>query len=463
MRSPGDILLISCYELGHQPFHLASLCAMLQQAGYAPATVDTAVETLTEVAISRARLVAISVPMHTALRLGQQVALRVRSINPSASICFYGLYALLNADYLLLDTIDAAIGGEYEGPFLNYVAAVEQGKTESIAGVTTRQSKSGPWIKRTSFVAPVRLDLPSPDHYARLETNGVASLAGYTETTRGCKHTCLHCPITPIYHGRFFAVPVEIVLADIRTQVKQGVGHITFGDPDFFNGPGHAMRITRALHQEFPGITFDATIKIEHLLKHRHLLPELKSLGCAFIVSAVESLNDNVLRHLDKGHTSADVAEAIELMAQMGIPLRPSLMPFSPWETLESYFTLLNFFEERRLIEQIDPVHFSIRLLVPPGSTLLDTVDSPQWLGELDSAAFTYRWRHPDSRMDALYEKVAALVERAERAKASPIETFFHIKAMALAISGKDVDVVEAVQEYGSPRVLPHLTESWFC
>jgi len=434
MRSPGDILLISCYELGHQPFHLASLCAMLQQAGYAPATVDTAVETLTEVAISRARLVAISVPMHTALRLGQQVALRVRSINPSASICFYGLYALLNADYLLLGTIDAAIGGEYEGPFLNYVAAVEQGKTESIAGVTTRQSKSGPWIKRTSFVAPVRLDLPSPDHYARLETNGVASLAGYTETTRGCKHTCLHCPITPIYHGRFFAVPVEIVLADIRTQVKQGVGHITFGDPDFFNGPGHAMRITRALHQEFPGITFDATIKIEHLLKHRHLLPELKSLGCAFIVSAVESLNDNVLRHLDKGHTSADVAEAIELMAQMGIPLRPSLMPFSPWETLESYFTLLNFFEERRLIEQIDPVHFSIRLLVPPGSTLLDTVDSPQWLGELDSAAFTYRWRHPDSRMDALYEKVAALVERAERAKASPIETFFHIKAMALAI-----------------------------
>jgi len=463
MRSSGDILLISCYELGHQPFHLASLCAMLQQAGYAPATVDTAVETLTEVAISRARLVAISVPMHTALRLGQQVALRVRSINPSASICFYGLYALLNADYLLLDTIDAAIGGEYEGPFLNYVTAVEQGKTESIAGVTTRQSKSGPWIKRTSFVAPVRLDLPSPDHYARLETNGVASLAGYTETTRGCKHTCLHCPITPIYHGRFFAVPVEIVLADIRTQVKQGVGHITFGDPDFFNGPGHAMRITRALHQEFPGITFDATIKIEHLLKHRHLLPELKSLGCAFIVSAVESLNDNVLRHLDKGHTSADVAEAIELMAQVGIPLRPSLMPFSPWETLESYITLLNFFEERRLIEQIDPVHFSIRLLVPPGSTLLDTVDSPQWLGELDSAAFTYRWRHSDSRMDALYEKVAALVERAERAKASPIETFFHIKAMALAISGKDVDVVEAVQEYGSPRVLPHLTESWFC
>src|SRR5437868_4908720 len=200
MRTHGAILLISCYELGHQPFHLASLSAMLQQAGYTPVSVDTAVEPLTDETIYRARLVAISVPMHTALRLGQQVAQRVRSINPSATICFYGLYALLNADYLLQETIDAAIGGEYEGPFLNYVAAVEQGKTESIAGVTTRQSKSGPWIKRTSFVAPVRLDLPSPDHYARLETNEVALLAGYTETTRGRTHTCLHCPITTIYH-----------------------------------------------------------------------------------------------------------------------------------------------------------------------------------------------------------------------------------------------------------------------
>src|SRR5712691_9375769 len=73
-----------------------------------------------------------------------------------------------------------------------------------------------------------------------------------------------------------------------------------------------------------------------------------------------------MLRHLAKGHTSADVAEAFELMEQAGISLRPSLMPFSPWETLESYIELLRFFEDRRLIEHADPAHFSIRLLVPP-------------------------------------------------------------------------------------------------
>src|SRR5215467_6708027 len=114
MRSSGDILLISCYELGHQPFHLASLQTMLRQAGYFPVLVDTAVVALTGETIKKARFVGISVPMHTALRLGQQIARRVRSLNPTAHICFYGLYASLNADYLLQDCIDSAIGGEFE-------------------------------------------------------------------------------------------------------------------------------------------------------------------------------------------------------------------------------------------------------------------------------------------------------------------------------------------------------------
>ena len=463
MRQQGAILLISCYELGHQPFHLAMLSTMMQQAGYHPELVDTAVETLTDEAIGQARFVAISVPMHTALRLGQQIALRVRKLNPTAHICFYGLYALLNADYLLREHIDSAIGGEYEEPLLQVVAALEEGTSPVLPGIYTRQSGSGPSLKRTVFVAPTRQHLPSLERYAHLEHDGVAVLAGYTETTRGCKHTCLHCPITPVYGGRFFAVPATIVLADIRAQVAQGARHITFGDPDFLNGPTHALRITRALHDEFPEVTFDATIKVEHLLKYRHLLPDLKENGCVFMVSAVESLNEDVLQHLDKGHNSADVASVFALMEEVGIPLRPSLMPFSPWETLDSYIALLTFFEEHHLIEHVDPVHFSIRLLVPPGSALLDAPDSQQWIGELDETAFTYRWQHPDPRMDTLQREVAQVVEEAERDRAHPVQTFFSIKALALAATGKNVVLANTMAQYSRLNILPHLTEAWFC
>lgn len=463
MRQPGTILLISCYELGHQPLHLAMLSSMLQQVGYHPVLVDSAVEALSDEAILSARFVAIAVPMHTALRLGQQVAQRVRKLNPTAHICFYGHYALLNADYLVREHIDSAIGGEYEEPMLRLIAALEQDQPLTLPGVFTRQAKSGPWLQRTAYVSPSRQQLPSLEQYAHLERNGVAVLAGYTETTRGCKHTCLHCPITPVYHGRFFALPAEIVLSDIRAQVAQGARHITFGDPDFLNGPTHALRITRALHDEFPDVSFDATIKVEHLLKYRHLLPELKANGCAFVVTAVESLNDNVLRHLDKGHTTADIAEVFAVMAQVGIPLRPSLMPFSPWETLDSYIALLTFFEEHHLIEHVDPVHFSIRLLVPPGSALLVAPDSQHWLDTLDANAFTYRWHHPDPRMDELQRTVAQLVEQAERNKANPVETFFAIKALALTASGETFALTGAIASYGTRNALPHLTESWFC
>jgi len=463
MRNPSDILLISCYELGHQPFHLASLLAMLRQAEYQPASVDTSVETLTDEALRNARFVGISVPMHTALRLGEQIAQRIRVVNPTAHICLYGLYALLNADYLLQDTIDSAIGGEYETPLLSLVAALESGKESGVAGVHTRTHESGPWIERTPFLVPDRQSLPTPDNYARLQVDNEVRLAGYTEATRGCKHTCLHCPITPIYNGRFFAVPVTTVLADIRAQVAQGVQHITFGDPDFWNGPTHALRIVRTMHEEFPDVTFDATIKVEHLLKHRQLLPEMRDLGCVFVVSAVESLSDDVLLHLDKGHTAADVIEVFDLMQDVGIPLRPSLLPFSPWETLESYTALLDFFEEHHLIEHIDPVHLSIRLLVPPGSALLDAPDSYKWLGELDSSAYSYTWKHSDPRMDELQQKIAQQVEQAEGSQTSPVETFLRVKGLVHATQGTRLSLFTALRSYGTPQVLPHLTESWFC
>ncbi|GHO48409.1 CUAEP/CCAEP-tail radical SAM (seleno)protein [Ktedonospora formicarum] len=462
LREEGAILLVSCYEQGHQPFHLASLNAMLRQEGYAPRVVDTSLDPLSDSTIRQARFIAISVPMHTALRLGEALARRVREVNPEAHICLYGLYALLNADHLLRDAIDSAIGGEYDVPLLKLVQALEEGVTFP-PGVRTRQQASGAWIERTPFMVPLRRQLPALTRYARLQWGNDMRIVGYTESTRGCKHTCLHCPVTPVYQGRFFAIPQEIVLADIRAQVRRGARHITFGDPDFWNGPTHALRIARALHSEFPDVTFDATIKIEHLLKHAHLLPEMRELGCVFIVSAVESLNDNALLRLDKGHTAEEARRAFALTREAGIILRPSLLPFSPWESLESYIEILDFFEQEHYIEHIDPVHLSIRLLIPPGSALLEQEESQAWLRDLDAENYTYRWQHSDPRMDQLYERVATLVAEGERRQEDPALTFFQVKALALAAQGKDFSVEEALAAYGPREVLPHLTESWFC
>src|SRR6266508_6677645 len=319
MTDGGSILLVSCYELGHQPLAVASPLACLERAGFAPEAIDISVEPFDTSKAARARLVAISVPMHTALRLGVRVATLVRQINPTCHICFYGLYASLNADYLLAHCGDSVIGGEYESALLALVESREAGRADPLEGVQQRGQAAAPVLQRLPFAVPSRGALPGLEKYAHLDKGGRKELVGYVEASRGCLHLCLHCPIPPIYGGRFFVVPQAIVLDDIRRLARDGATHITFGDPDFLNGPGHSLSIVRAMRAEFPSLTFDFTAKVEHILERAGLFPELNRLGCVFMVSAVESLSDTVLANLEKGHTRADVARALQIVRAAGI------------------------------------------------------------------------------------------------------------------------------------------------
>ena len=463
MRRPGAILLISCYELGHQPLGVASPLGFLEGAGYAPEGLDISVEGLDAEKVARARFVGISVPMHTALRLGVRVAERIRELNATCHICFYGLYASLNAEYLLAHVADSVIGGEFETSLVALIEALEAGRAGEVAGVGAHGRTADPVLEHLAFPVPSRGGLPALEKYARLEHDGGRGLVGYVEASRGCKHHCLHCPIPPVYGGRFFVVPQEIVLEDIRRLVRSGATHITFGDPDFLNGPGHSLRVVRGMHEEFPELTFDFTAKIEHILKHCSLFPELGRLGCVFMVSAVESLSDTVLAHLEKGHTRADVFEALAIVRGAGIALRPSLVSFTPWTTLHDYLDMLEVVVAEGLIDHVDPVQYTIRLLIPPGSALLDRPAIQPFLGPLNQASFTYRWTHPDPRMDELHQAVSEVVEEATRADEDPAVTFDRVRALAYAVRGDRVPARSSpALRLGRSRP-PRLTEPWFC
>ncbi len=464
LRPPGAILLISCYELGHQPLGIAWTAAFLRRAGFDPAALDLSVEPFDPERVARARLVAVSVPMHTALRLGVRAAAQVREVNPEVHVCFHGLYAALNAAWLLEHGADSAIGGESEAPLVALAESLDAGRPPDVAGVSVRGRLAGPHLARLDFPAPARDLLPPLSKYARIEREGAHGLAGTVEASRGCRHRCLHCPIPPAYGGRFFAVPGEIVLADIRCLVAMGATHITFADPDFLNAPTHALRIVRAMHAEFPSLTFDFTAKIEHVLEHRALFPELASRSALFMVSAVESLSDTVLAQLEKGHTRADVFEALGLLRDAGIALRPSLLAFTPWTTLDDYLEVLEWVGRERLVDHVDPVQYTIRLLVPPGSLLLAREAIRPYLGEFDAAAFGYRWTHPDPRMDLLHREVSAQVAASTDAAEDPLVTFGRVRALARAAAGRRPVATPGAEDAAARRRrVPRLTEPWFC
>ena len=325
----------------------------------------------------------------------------------------------------------------------------------------------GVFLGRQTFSLPRRDILPPLERYAKVDLGAHQKQVGYVEASRGCAHRCLHCPITPVYGGRLRVIERDVVLEDIEQLVRLGAEHITFGDPDFFNGIRHSLRIVEELHAAFPTLTYDATIKVEHLLEHREHLVTLARTGCLFIVSAVESVHDHVLTHLAKGHTAADVDAALALTAGVGIPMRPTLMPFSPWLDLDGYRDLLAWVRSRNLIANIDAVQFAIRMLVPRGSSLYGTESLAPYVGEFDPETFSYQWTHPDPRMDALQREVAGAVEESTGAGESSECTLARIERLADVADGRRTagGGWSPEDQLSLPQVafVPRLTEAWFC
>jgi radical SAM superfamily enzyme YgiQ (UPF0313 family) len=444
------VALISTYDLGRQPFGLASAAAVLRAAGVDVTCLDLAKQRLDLETVAGADAVAFFLPMHTATRLALPVIARVRAANPRAQVIAYGLYASLNEAVLRQRGVGHVIGGEFEDDLVGVVTG---------ATVKDGEGRARKELPRVSFMVPDRRGLPGLSRYATVQIGGERRISGYTEASRGCKHRCRHCPIVPVYDGRFRIVPIPVVLEDVRRQMAAGARHITFGDPDFLNGPRHARELVTSLAREFPGLTYDVTIKIEHLAAHAGLLPVLRDTGCLFVTSAVESIDDRVLAHLEKGHTRRDFEEVVARCRTVGLTLVPTFVAFTPWTTLAGYCELLTALAALDLIEQVPPVQLMIRLLIPDGSRLLELDDVRAVIGSYAPASLIYPWQHRDPAVDALQRSVEGIVGRQLGADRQTV--FGQIWEVAFAAAQLQPPPRDA------PRLaraaIPYLNEPWYC
>jgi radical SAM superfamily enzyme YgiQ (UPF0313 family) len=439
------VLLVSTYELGHQPLHLASPAAALSRAGHEVRMLDISVEPWDLGAVDWADAIALSVPMHTAMRLALEAAAAAKRRRADVPVCLYGLYAHVESGR----DIDHVIAGEYEAGLVSWLEGVH-----AVPGPID--------LRRRRFELPVRDGLPSLDRYAKLAIGDQERLAGYVEATHGCVHRCRHCPVPVVYDGRTRRVDAETVLDDIANLAERGARHITLGDPDFLNRWAHGMRIVELLHRRFPDLTFDITTKVSHLLRYSSLLPLLAEQGCLFVVSAYECVNDEILRYLDKGHTAAQAAEATALLRTSGIEPRPSWLPFMPWTTVPDVIDILDFIVDHDLVGSVDPVQLSIRLLIPRGSLMLGVPEIEPYLGAYDPAALSYTWTAADPRTVELQQRIAQLVEAGQSAGIPAAEIFCDVRDVVLDAAGLPPADRTSVLERVRTDV-PRLTEPWFC
>jgi hypothetical protein len=401
-----NVLLVATYELGQQPGSLGSAAAYLRARGHDVRALDVSVDPWDPALADWADEVAFSVPMHTATRLARDLA---RTID--RPIRCFGLYADQCADFALPVAWDAEL--------------------------------------------PARDLLPGLDRYARLATGDEQRLVGSVLTSHGCAHRCRHCPVPVVFDGRVQRLDETAVLDDIAQLVAAGAQHITFGDPDFLNAPPHSRRVLEAMHERFPQLTFDCTVKVEHVLRygglrHADVWPEFAAAGCVFVVSAFESVDDATLDRLDKGHTTADAARAVAILRDAGIDVRPSWMPFTPWTTRDDVIALLDFVHQHDLVGSVDAVQYTVRLLLPRGSLLLTHPDLVPFVGPWDDERSTFTWEHPDPTIDELQRTLAAVVE----AGGDDLELYARVREV---VGAPPVDLTAMTT--GRPR----LTESWFC
>jgi radical SAM superfamily enzyme YgiQ (UPF0313 family) len=451
-------LLVSGYELGHQPLHLASPAAALLAAGHEVRCLDLSVDPYDPELVDWAEAVALSVPMHTAMRLAVRAARAIRRRHPELPICLYGLYAPVSRDLTAGALADRVIAGEYEPALVAWFDGLAgEAPGDAPVGFDLR-------LERTSFHVPARHLLPPLERYAHLALDGEERPVGYVEATHGCRHRCRHCPLPAVYDGALRVIERDTVLADIEGLAAAGARHITFGDPDFLNGPGHSLRIVQTMHERHPELTFDCTVKVEHVLDHAELWPQFAAAGCLFVVTAIETLNEDILVRLDKGHTAAQAASAVELLREHGIEPRPTFLPFTPWTTIDDLLELLDFVESHDLVGNVDPVQFSLRLLLPEGSLLLEEAD-PELsarLGDYDPERLTYTWAAADPMVDLLQARLAELTEGSAAAGESAPQAFERVRSAVHEVAGLEREPALAIPA-GSTEGRPRLTEPWFC
>jgi radical SAM superfamily enzyme YgiQ (UPF0313 family) len=454
---PMKIVLISTYELGRQPFGLVSPAAWLRKRGHDVMCLDLTRQALDEAAVRGAELIAIYLPMHTATRLAAQLIPSLRERNHGAQLCCYGLYAPMNAEYLRTLGVATILGGEFESGLVHLAERLSTANGDS-AGAQTEPVIS---LERLAFEVPDRSGMPALEKYAHLMIPGDEyRIVGSTEASRGCKHLCRHCPIVPVYKGVFRIVNREVVLEDIRRQVAAGAQHISFGDPDFFNGIRHAVELIEAFHREFPRVTYDVTIKIEHLRKYEEHLPRLRETRCLFVISAVESVDDKILGLLDKGHTREDFLWVARKFRSLGMTLHPTFVPFTPWTTMEGYLDLLCVLRAEELVENVAPIQLGIRLLIPEGSRLLELEEVRGMVGAFDAKSLVYPWKNVDPRLDALSDTVQQIAAETDRNKETRSLAFQKIWSAAHAAAGLHAPDFDTT---GRGAAVPFLSEPWYC
>ena len=426
------ILLLSFYDLGKQPKIISELNGKLLNGVNTIDIIDYSIEDK-DIELENYDVLGIYASMHTASVLAEEY---LRDKQLPSKLFVFGLYANVFSEMF----VDFKTINSFDNDELDNFLGIELNKNYSY-----------------KHSVPDRTLLPSITEYSHIVDGSNNLVAGSVETTYGCKHECTHCPVPIQFKGSFKTFGIDKIIKDVENQIEAGAQHISINDPDFFNGPNHALKILEKLNIQFPEITYDSTIKVQHILKYQEYFKRLKDLNMLFVISAFETTNDKVLNILQKNHTSDDLRTAVELSLENNIDIRPTWMPFSPWTEKSDLVNIIKLIENYKLRETVDPIQLTIKLLIPKNSLILQSGEIKQYLESYDPSSFSYSWKYENSVIDEIQNSLFNYVLENES-----VDEYTQYLGLVKIIESYTDNPLLVHSDYPMKNV-PKLSETWFC
>jgi len=406
-----EMSVLSLFEGGYQPITALSAVTALKNAGHQPRFLDMYVEGEQCLEhLGEDALILIPIPLFDSLQAAIRTVGKLRERSRNQTVVLFGQHSTINARRLVGRHCDYAIVGEWEQPIVSLVDKMLGRGDGRLLGVMDPQlaklnAPFPPHMPRNSIAQPDRGVAPPLEKYPQPQLArllGGQRVVGGIETTRGCHHKCSYCSVYAAYDGKVLMTQLEAVVADVRSLVDQGMEHLTFIDADFFNAKKYALQVIERLHKEFPALTYDFTTRVDHILENRDPIRQMAAMNVRVITSALEFPTQRVLDEVYKEMTVPMMEEAVRFIADCGIQLNPTFITFNPWVGLGDFVEFHDFLARNRLESSVDPIQYETRLHLYKGSPLMKNA-SIQKL-EMVEREFDYDWKHPDPRVDELFQ-----------------------------------------------------------
>jgi len=234
--------------------------------------------------------------------------------------------------------VDFIIRGEGEGPFVEFLKALEG--DPPLEGVPNLGFKRNGELVLNPKTENFPLDeLPladfsdlSPDRYL-FERKPLC----FITTSRGCPHHCTFCSVHSTFGDIFRRRSPENILSEIRQRYSEGYRVFDFEDDNLSFSKEDLMPILNGLITEFAEkeLRLMAMNGISYLSLDLEILELMKKAGFRNLNISLVSTNDRILARLKRPHTLNKYLEVVDQAHGLGFDLVSYQILGIPYETID--------------------------------------------------------------------------------------------------------------------------------